>query len=375
MIKNVISTILLLILLFSIFACNENNDVCNTYTVNSVDELGILLNKLPANSTDKPYTIILNVDNLTGISQIIEKSFNKYINIDLSGSALNSIDDYAFKLCANLTSVTIPNSVTSIGNGAFSYCYTLKSITLPDSITSIENEVFEYCFKLESITIPDSVTSIGDFAFYSCISLTSVIIPNKIKNIGKGAFGVCTGITNINIPDSVTTIGNVAFQCTSLSNINIPNSVTSIGHEVFDYCEKFFAINVDENNNNFSSTDGVLYNKKKTIILSYPQGKTDISFSIPAGVITIGESAFIRCNNLTSVILPNSITSIEDYAFQNCDDLTSVTFEGTISSLNFSFTNTFPSNLRDKFYEDDADNGTPGTYTRNYMGMIWTRQL
>ncbi|NCA93173.1 leucine-rich repeat domain-containing protein, partial [bacterium] len=74
--------------------------------------------------------------------------------------------------CEDLTSVSIPDSVTSIGAWAFSDCTSLTSITIPDSVTSIGDVAFSGCTSLTSITIPDSVTSIGAWAFSYCSSLT-----------------------------------------------------------------------------------------------------------------------------------------------------------------------------------------------------------
>ncbi|MCM1131559.1 MAG: leucine-rich repeat domain-containing protein [Anaeroplasma bactoclasticum] len=85
-----------------------------------------------------------------------------------------SIEKYAFKGCSDLTSITIPESVTSIGESAFSYCSSLTSITIPESVTSIGKSAFFYCSSLTSITIPESVTSIGESAFSSCEKLTNI---------------------------------------------------------------------------------------------------------------------------------------------------------------------------------------------------------
>ena len=89
-------------------------------------------------------------------------------------SQLISIGNFAFNGCSNLTSITIPNSVTSIGNSAFYNCSSLTSITIPNSVTSIGNSVFSGCSSLTSVTIPSSVNSIGSYAFSSCTNLTSV---------------------------------------------------------------------------------------------------------------------------------------------------------------------------------------------------------
>ncbi len=113
------------------------------------------------------------------------------------GKAVTSIGKSAFKDCASLESVTIPDSVTSIGNGAFYGCTSLKSITIPASVSSIGGDAFYKCTSLESITIPDGVSSISDLAFVDCKSLTSITIPQSVTHIGDFAFSGCQRLTSI----------------------------------------------------------------------------------------------------------------------------------------------------------------------------------
>jgi len=92
------------------------------------------------------------------------------------------IADIAFWGCTNLTSITIPNSVTSIGMGTFINCTSLASVTIPNSVTSIGGGTFNNCTSLTSITIPNSVTSIESYTFYRCTNLTNVTFQGTIAS-------------------------------------------------------------------------------------------------------------------------------------------------------------------------------------------------
>ena len=186
----------------------------------------------------------------------------------------------------NLTSVTIPSSVTNIGDEAFYYCFSLTSIIIPNSVISIGDFAFYGCSRLTAITIGNGVTSIGCFAFAVCTSLTSVIIPNNVTNIGVGAFFNCTNLISVIIGNSVTSIGEMAFfECRNLTSVAIPNSVTSIGNSAFHNCTNLTSV------------------------------------TIPNSVTSIGDYAFFGCASLTSVTIPNSITNISLGAFRGCTSL------------------------------------------------------
>ena len=139
-------------------------------------------------------------------------SMNDLTSVTIPNS-VTSIGISTFKGCSGLTSITIPNSVTSIGSSAFSSCSGLTSITIPNSVTSIGARAFERCNNLTSITIPNRVTSIGDYAFSSCSRLTSVTIPNSVTSIGDKAFAYCDGLTSIeSLAEVPPTLGSYAFD-------------------------------------------------------------------------------------------------------------------------------------------------------------------
>jgi len=205
------------------------------------------------------------------------------------------------------------------------------------------------------------------------------------------------------------------------------NGVTSIGNSIFEDCTSLTSINIATNNSAYTAVDGILYNKNRTTLVAYPAGKTDSTFTISNSVTSIGNGAFSSCINLTSITIPNnvtnigekafydckrirsitisnnltsigslafagcinlgsiaipnSVTRIEEYAFNTCLSLTSVTFYGTIASRNFKTVShpnglgTYIGDLREKFYETDKENGTPGTYTRlDRSSKTWTKQ-
>jgi uncharacterized repeat protein (TIGR02543 family) len=246
----------------------------------------------------------------------------------------------AFSGCTSLTSITIPNSVTSINIGTFDGCSSLTRITIPASVMSIGANAFFGCSSLTSITIPASVTSIGSSAFSNCTSLTSITIPNSVTSIGNNAFYWCSGLTSITIPNSVTTIGSNAFaDCTGLTSVTLGAGVTTIGSNAFSSCTSLTSITVDGNNPNYASEGGILYNKTKTTLIQAPRGISG-NVSIPAGVTSIGVSAFGGCTSLTSITIPASVTSISEWAFNGCTGLASITIPAGVTSIgNYAFSN------------------------------------
>ena len=256
----------------------------------------------------------------------------------ISMPSVTTIGDNAFKLCSDLTSVEMP-SVTTIGDYAFYYCSALTSVEMP-AVTTIGNHAFNWCSTLTSVDIP-SVTTIGDYAFYYCSALTSVEMP-AVTTIGEYAFSSCHEVTSVSMP-SVTTIGDNAFSgCFSLASVFIPASCTLIGANPFEQCIELKEIVVEESNPNYSSADGILYDKGKTTLIGWPAAESDID--IMPSVTTIGSRAFSSLYALTSVSMPE-VTTIGDQAFSYCDALTSVSMPSvtTIGDAAFGFCHTLKS--------------------------------
>ncbi len=199
-------------------------------------------------------------------------------------------------------------------------------------------EITDYFGEETEVVIPTQiegypVTSIAMFAFTNCSDLTTIELPLGITSIGDAAFYGCSSLTSIKIPETVTFIDRLAFGgCISLTAIEIPSGVTSIGKLAFASCSALTEINVAAENKNYTSEDGVLFNKEKTELICCPEKKGG-KYRIPDEVTSIEDSAFSYCSDLTDISLPDGLTNIEDYVFSNCSGLTMLKIPSGVTSI------------------------------------------
>ena len=198
------------------------------------------------------------------------------------------------------------------------------------ALTGFTPKAYAGQLEIPSTLAGSTVTSIGVQAFSLCTGLTSVTFEagSQITTFNTAAFEQCTSLTSITIPASVTTISNLTFSnCTSLASITIPSTVTNLDRSAFQTCSKLTSISVHPDNQNYSSVDGLLYNRGINTLISCPSGKSGSIATIPNTVKILGTHAFSSCSKLTSVAIPNSVEYMSDFLFYGCGNLTSVTFE------------------------------------------------
>lgn len=297
-------------------------------------------------------------------------------------NSLTGIGEMAFMLDMSLESVSLPAGVTSIGAGAFTMTG-LKSVTLPQALTNLGEEALWMCTNLTSVSVasgntrysskggvlynkaktelifcpegltgavavPNGVTKIADNAFAYCENLTAVTLPSTLTTIGEGAFAGCTALESIVLPAGLTSIGAGAFSGTAIKSIKLPAAVNQVATGAFANSEALESITVDSNNANYSAKDGVLYNKKQTVLVTYPVAKSG-AFTIPSTVTEIASNAF-QGGAITELTVPKSVTKIGANAFDSCFSLTKITFNGGAPSIGenafsgVSATVSYPSN-------------------------------
>jgi hypothetical protein len=237
------------------------------------------------------------------------------INVDAENPYFASVDGVLFdKEIKKL--IAYPNGRT----GAY---------TVPDSVTEIAEYAFYDRERITAVTLPDGLTTIGDFAFYECASLVSINLPDSLETMG--AIGGFPLLKSIELPENLTEITMNAFtDCTSLTEVSISKNVTDIGEDAFRNCTSLTAINVDAENPNYVSIDGVLFNKEVTELITFPDGKSG-DYVIPDTVTKLSEYAFYNCSAITSLVIPDSVTDVSYYFISKCPMLTSITIGSGIS--------------------------------------------
>ena len=328
--------------------------------------------------------------------------------------SVTSIGDYAFSNTRSLTSVTIPASVTSIGRAAFAYTTSLSSITIPASVTSIDSGAFEGADALNDVYFLGNAPTVGNGVFFkvngavahikanatgfgSELTWNGLVIDRAIAAPADGSYVCTTGLLRevsdnsptftitdgvvsdgsscsgaVVIPEGVTSIGTYAFyDAQSLTGVTLPSTLLSLGNYAFERTTSLKSISIPAR---VTSIGVATFYSTRSL--------ESITFAADSKLTTIGDSAFIGSNQpefintvLTSISIPAGVTSIGATAFPEA--ISSLYFLGNAPNVSASTFNFVASGAKayitteaTGFGDDDYWNGLGiarlGTYTVTY---------
>lgn len=244
---------------------------------------------------------------------------------------VTEIGKRAFADCTDLTSVTIPNTVTSIGYFAFNDGMGLKKIVSLPSVSPYlydedsRDESYENLFETVTLEIPSNglPSYLGNrWSRFKNITIDGCALETyndgeliyRLDHVNKAACVVGNITNTVTIPEritvekdtptryQVTAIGYAAFADKKLDSVFFTSrsQVTNIGDYAFYNCQREY----------------IVYN----IVL-------------PSTVETIGEYAFCGCSSLQSINIPDKVTEIRNGTFKDCKWLNSITLSDNILSI------------------------------------------
>lgn len=278
---------------------------------------------------------------------------------------LKTIVNHAFDGCSSLGSIALPESLEGLGSYAFYNCTSLQSLEVPSGIDQVEDYLCYGCTSLTSVSLPEGVRRIGSYAFQGCTALTTVHLPSALKEIGSYAFRDCYKLNVSGFPNGLEVIGTYAFnKCDSLTAAILPDSVRSIGNFAFSWCAQLKTVRLPvglETLNEYmftwdTSLSSITWPSNLKTIQQFAFAYTNLpEIHLPDTVQSIGSHCFYNGLGVTSIILPGSLSCVSDHAFVRCNNMTSLVFEEGVQSISsYAFAENyaiehvdFPASMRD----------------------------
>jgi hypothetical protein len=347
-----------------------------TITLLQIFLAGAVLLALPA-VVEAQFTFTTNNGAIT-ITQYTGPGGDVTIPDTVNGLPVTTVGQAAFYQVSGLTSVTFGTNVTTIANNAIFQCPSLASVSIPAGVTNIGSGPMIDCKSLAAISVSPSnahYTNVNQVLFNT--PQTSLIefpggvggsytLPATVTNVGQALIGNSLAAISVNaantiytnqggvltdkrrtqlvsypdsapggyiVPSNIVTIVSAAFEySTGVTSVMIGTNVTSIGLFAFYDCPNLAAISVNSTNAFFSSTNGVLFDRNKTILIQYPIAVGG-SYPVPGTVVNIGAGAFGDAFGLTGIVIPNSVTNIAQQAFYACLNLAGVALGDSVKSI------------------------------------------
>lgn len=276
-----------------------------------------------------------------------------------------------FANCKKLSTINMPKSLQVIENKAFFNCQSLNgTITIGKNVKDIQGNPFANCFDLDAFkvskdnkvfsskdgvlftkdrtrlvsypagknatkyTVPSSVIEYSSYAFSGARILNTVNLSKNSCYISTGMFAY-SGIKDLKMPESIKYIFPLAFyKCEDIGDsITIGKGVEDVSFAAFALCRGLKELKVEKGNKHFSVKNGVLYNKDKTILVSYPLRKKTKAFTIPKTVKKILPYAFYGNKNIENIIVPNGVKTIEEGVFSCCKSVKYIKIPNSVKKI------------------------------------------
>lgn len=277
-----------------------------------------------------------------------EKEMNKKENVVVNGVTFNydktRLIKYPSKRKSNF--YVIPDGVETIANCAFENSLNLTTLSIPKSITDIEVAAFHGCHNLKSILLP----RFSDFSFESgrLYKTTRVNETNERKDITDMVFYPDIDYRipedRVSMPDFeiFTPNGGITWEGDSFDKVEfhgtvrsifLHKNVTEVSGSKFNAFDKLQKFTVDDENPLFKSINGVLFSKDGTVLYKYPNGLNAAVYQVPDGVKIIGHSAFSNNEEIKEIILPDSLNTLKSHAFMGCTDLRRIVLPSNLKTI------------------------------------------
>lgn len=307
----------------------------------------------------------------TAITSFDEFKYFTRVTTVVGGAAATAS---AFGGCTNLTSITLPTSITSIGNNGFANCSKLNTLTIQSTLTSGSNAFVNdsalsrvnitdigkwlgctwnsHPFsgrssggtlwlngeQVTSVIVPSTITALKGSAFYRTNGLVSVTIPSSVTSIGASAFYGCTGLTTVTSTSSGIGLGSYAFYgCSNLTSLKTIPITSMSGSYIFYNCSKLEEITFGGSVSSSNSYNFAGCSELKVVNMPSISAWMGCDFSNASarGPFDISHNGHIYINGteVTSLDIPNTVTQIKAGCCRYVKGLTSITIPSTVTSI------------------------------------------
>lgn len=264
-------------------------------------------------------------------------------------------------------SIVIGDGITKIDYQEFDCYFSATSVSIADSVKEICYDSFRYCSSLKEIKLPKNLEIIGICSFSNCTSLEEVTIPASVYLIDRTAFRGCKNVKSYNVDPlnmNFTSVNGVLYNKQKTTIVKYPSSSTAteftIGKDVkeiydgaFEGAKSIQKFKVESGNENFVTVNGVLYSKDLTRLVAYPPANSSVTeFAVPQSVTSIDMGAFAQSKYLKKVYILPEIDEIKGQTFYNCSNLEEVYFSKTIK---YAYENAFAGcNVKTAYFAGDG---------------------